>query len=237
MGGINGVQTGAKKAVTVFLCRNPFHGLYEMFDKSKHRGPGVMPAASPGELGDNELIKRVCAADTGAFEALYKRYYPRLFRFAFRVTRQLDPIEEIINDVMYVVWKRADSFHPESRASTWIFGIAYKKCLKSMSERLPGEHLELEDAADLIPGIQDSGLQNLEAEDFISVAFGKLPADQRAVLELTYYHGLHYGEIAQIMDCPENTVKTRMFNARKKIKALFPDFLPESGAGHKGSIL
>ena len=189
-----------------------------------------------GEPSDNQLIVLVCEADTAAFELLYKRYYPRLFRFAFRMTRQLDQIEEIINDVMYVVWKKAASFQLETRASTWIFGIAYKKCLKSIAERMTVEHIELEDAVDLIPGIQDSGLQNLELEDWISVAFSKLPADQRAVLDLAYHQGLHYSEIAQIMDCPENTVKTRMFNARKKIKTLYPDLLPEFNANCKGGI-
>ena len=189
-----------------------------------------------GEPSDNQLIVLVCEADTAAFELLYKRYYPRLFRFAFRMTRQLDQIEEIINDVMYVVWKKAASFQLETRASTWIFGIAYKKCLKSIAERMTVEHIELEDAVDLIPGIQDSGLQNLELEDWISVAFSKLPADQRAVLDLAYHQGLHYSEIAQIMDCPENTVKTRMFNARKKIKTLYPDLLPEFNANCKCGI-
>lgn len=190
-----------------------------------------------GEPSDNDLIRQICESDTEAFEVLYKRYYPKLFRFVFRVTRQLDQIEEIINDTMYVVWRRASSFQPDARASTWIFGIAYKKSLKSMSERPTGEHLELEEAEALIPGVQDSGLQNLELEDWISVAFSKLPADQRAVLELTYHQGLHYQEIAQIMDCPENTVKTRMFNARKKIKALFPEFLPESSSDHRGYLI
>jgi RNA polymerase sigma factor (sigma-70 family) len=205
--------------------------------KSKNLEPRLMSKAATGEPTDNELILRICEADTLAFEALYKRYYPRIFRFVFRVTRHLDQIEEIINDVMYVVWQKASSFQPETRASTWIFGIAYKKSLKSMSERLQGEHLELEDAVDLIPGVQDSGMQNLELEDWISVAFSKLSEDQRAVLELTYHQGLHYSEIAQIMDCPENTVKTRMFHARKKMKELFPDFLPESSPNYKGGRL
>jgi RNA polymerase sigma-70 factor (ECF subfamily) len=69
------------------------------------------------------------------------------------------------------------------------------------------------------------------------VAFGKLPADQRAVLELAYHQGLHYQEIAQIMDCPENTVKTRMFHARKKIKALYPDLLADLNADCLGAAL
>ena len=105
-----------------------------------------MPKVQSGEPSDNDLIMRICESDTVAFEMLYKRYYPRIFRFVFRVIRHLDPIEEIINDVMYVVWQKAATFRPETKASTWIFGIAYNKSLKSMSERVQGDHLELEDA-------------------------------------------------------------------------------------------
>jgi len=197
----------------------------------------LMPKAAPIEASDAELIARICVADIEAFEALYKRYYPKLFRFSLRVTRRLDQIEEIINDVMFVVWNKASSYQPEARASTWIFGIAYKKCLKSIAERAQVEHLELEEAEELIPGVQDSGLKNLEIADWVAVAFGKLPAGQRAVLELAYYHGLHYQEIAAIMDCPENTVKTRMFHARRKIKALFPDLLSEPNTSFAGNVL
>ncbi|MGR8929303.1 MAG: RNA polymerase sigma factor [Gammaproteobacteria bacterium] len=171
-----------------------------------------------------ELIARICQSDIAAFESLYRRYYHRLFRFAYRVTRRIDLIEEIINDTMYVVWKKSTFFQTTARPSTWIFGIAYKQCLKTIAKHEPIEHIELDDAAELIPGIQDKGLQDLEIEDWITAAFRILPADQRTVLELVYHQDLHYSEIARIMDCPENTVKTRMFNARKKIKAMFPDF-------------
>lgn len=196
-----------------------------------------MPEPPSADLSDAALIAQVCAADHAAFEALYKRYYPKLFRFSLRMTRRLDQVEEIINDVMYVVWKRASSFHPEARASTWIFGIAYKKCLKSIAERNQAEHLELTDAEALIPGVRDSGLKHLELEDWVAVAFGKLPPDQRAVLELAYHHGLAYQEIAQIMDCPENTVKTRMFHARKKIKSLYPGLLADLNTESAGNAL
>lgn len=190
--------------------------------------PWKPAAALSEEPSDAQLIARIGAADIAAFECLYKRYYPKLFRFAFRVTRRLDPLEEIINDVMFVVWTKADSYQPAARVSTWIFGIAYKKCLKALAERAPGEHLELTDAEDLIPGVQDSGLNNLELEDWVAVVFSKLPAEQRTVLELAYQQDLGYAEIAKIMDCPENTVKTRMFHARRKLKALFPDLLATS---------
>jgi RNA polymerase sigma factor (sigma-70 family) len=196
-----------------------------------------MPTHAPGGIGDAELIARICEADHDAFEALYRRYYHRLFRFSYRVTRRIDQVEEIINDVMFVVWRKASTFSPEARVSSWIFGIAYRKCLKTLSERPKAEHLSLDDMEETIPAVQDGGLRKLEIEDWVSVAFGKLPADQRAVLELTYHQGLHYHEIAEIMGCPENTVKTRMFHARKKIKSLFPDLIDAPGSQYHGESL
>ena len=205
---------------------------------SKPQGDAQYMATEPTEeISDAELAYRISEMDLAAFELLYKRYYQRLFRFAYRMTRRLDPIEEIINDVMYVVWTRAATFNPEGRFSTWIFGIAYKKCLKVIAERAEAEHVSLDDVEDIIPGVRDSGLRSMELEDWISVAFSRLPPDQRAVLELAYHHGLHYHEIARIMECPENTVKTRMFHARKKIKSLFPDLTEESGFDFQGKSL
>lgn len=190
-----------------------------------------------GDPSDAELITRICGQDHEAFEALYKRYYPKLTRFSSRVTRRFDLIEEIINDVMYVVWQKASTFNHEVRLSTWIFGIAYKKCLKALAEQRQEEHLPLDDMEDAMPGVRDSGLNHMEIEDWIAVAFGHLSADQRAVMELTYHHGLHYNEIAEIMECPENTVKTRMFHARKKIKSFMPDLVDELGSTYQGLSL
>ena len=177
-----------------------------------------MPMAHHGEPDDNELILRICTADTGAFETLYKRYYLRVYRFAFRVTRQLDPIEEIINDVMYVVWKRASSFQPESRASTWIFGIAYRKAQKAM--RRSDEAVE-DPAANKRPTLEagpDQQLEQQQTREVILQALGELSADHRAVVDLAYFHEAGYREIAEIMDCPVDTVKTRMFHARRRLR-------------------
>jgi RNA polymerase sigma factor (sigma-70 family) len=67
----------------------------------------------------------------------------------------------------------------------------------------------------------------VEGEDLLSVALDSLPQEQRAVIELTFGHGLRYQEIAAILDCPENTVKTRMFHARKRLQTLFNELTPE----------
>jgi RNA polymerase sigma-70 factor (ECF subfamily) len=174
------------------------------------------------DLTDAELLQRVGARDHRAFEALYRRFFPRVSRFAQRMLWSREAIEEIVNDVMHVVWRKASKFDERGRVSTWVLGIAYRTCLKHLGDRAPGEHLALDDAEDLIPGVSDSGLDELEHDDWVESLFGQLPLQQRAVLELTYHQDLKYGEIAEILGCPENTVKTRMFHARRKMKALMP---------------
>lgn len=174
-------------------------------------------------LSDEELIARICLADPSAFKALYKQYFPRLFRFIYRVTHSLEGIEEIINDVMFVVWNKAATFNFKVKVSTWIFGIAYNKCLKELASRSKMQSLVLEDIAYVQSGNRIDSLLHLEIDDWLASVFSQLPPEQRAVLELTYREELSYSEIAKIMACPENTVKTRMFHARKKIKSLYPD--------------
>ena len=70
-----------------------------------------------------------------------------------------------------------------------------------------------------VPVDNDSWSERLERENWLETAIATLSAEQRAVVELSYFHGMRYDEISQIMECPENTVKTRMFHARKKLGA------------------
>jgi RNA polymerase sigma-70 factor (ECF subfamily) len=174
------------------------------------------------DASDAILLRSVAEGNHQAFETFYGRYFPRVFHFAQRMLSSRESIEEVVNDVMHVVWRKASTFNGEGQVSTWIFGIAYRTCLTTLRNRSPGEHLTLDDAEDLIPGVSDSGLDALELDDWVACLFDQLPVEQRAVLELTYHQDLKYSEIAAILGCPENTVKTRMFHARKKIKALMP---------------
>lgn len=174
--------------------------------------------AGDAERAEAELIRRVCLHDRTAFEQLYRLYYRRLTRFLDRVTRRADLIEEILNDVMLAVWHRAGTFSHESRVSTWIFAIAYRQALK----RLQRAELrtELLDAGDgpTDPDSPESLLIDRQAAQRLRAALERLPLEQRTVVELTYFHGYGYPEIAKIMDCPTDTVKTRMFHARRKLR-------------------
>ena len=174
---------------------------------------------------DADLIVRLCKQDEQALELLYRHYYSRLFRFVARVTRREELIDEIINDVMYVVWEKADSYNQQCKPSTWIFGIAYNKARQSLrnANNNDEESLDEMDGDNLFFEDTDCGLKQMEMTNWLDSALDTLSPDQRAVIELTYFQGLHYSEIAVLMDCPENTVKTRMHHARKKLAVILKD--------------
>jgi RNA polymerase sigma-70 factor (ECF subfamily) len=171
---------------------------------------------------DVELVARICNSDQKALELLYSRYYSRLSRFIARVITREDLIDEVINDVMYVVWEKAKSYNHQCKPSTWIFGIAYNRARQALRDANRNNEESLENLIDNGISFEDdrSILKQLEMSDWLLPALGKLTPDQRAVIELTYFQGLAYSEIAEVMACPENTVKTRMHHARKKLATL-----------------
>ena len=177
------------------------------------------PAGGVADVDEDQLFVRVKAGDMAAFAAFYKLYYPRLFRFIQRiVSHQPDTVEEVIQETLLVVWQKPESFNHSCKLSTWVFGIAYHKALQAVASHARHDHADV----DLLPELADSTAnpaQQSETEDWLRCALAILPQEQRLVLELTFYHGLPYQDIAIILNCPENTVKTRMFHARKKLQA------------------
>ena len=184
--------------------------------------------------GEAELLRRIAAKDRRAFEALYHAYYRRLFAYLFKTIRRPELAEEVLDDVMLAVWMGAGGFDGRSRPSTWIFGIAYHKALKALDRqsrqdrRAPsGGAAEEEEAHGRgEPEPPEEGPEGLlarrEMTDVLERALRRLPLEQRTVVELTYYHGFSYQEIAEVMSCPVNTVKTRMFHARRRLRELLP---------------
>ena len=179
-------------------------------------------------------MSRVAARDGTAFETLYRGYYPRLRRFIERVTRRPQIVDEVVNDTMLVVWRKASSYNLRSGVSTWIFGIALRRALKA----LEGFDVPVEFDPDKFPAQSAAGpegmLEQQEMRVGISRALGALSCDHRAVVELSYFEGRSCAEIAEIMRCPVSTVKTRMFHARRRLRILLADssyrFAPDDRA-------
>jgi RNA polymerase sigma-70 factor (ECF subfamily) len=173
---------------------------------------------------DLALLARVANGDREALRDLYGTYYHPLLRFIHRITGRLDLAQEGVNDVMLVVWRSSASFGRRSTVSTWIMGIAYRKALKLLaaSRRWTGRLADdpIEDLVERSPLVAEHSDDDLR--DLLDGALRHLSAEHRAVVELTYFYGCSYEEIAVIAACPVNTVKTRMFHARAKLKTLLP---------------
>jgi RNA polymerase sigma-70 factor (ECF subfamily) len=184
---------------------------------------------------DGSLLTRVANGDVEAFEDLYARYARRLFGFALRITRRPELVEEVVNDTLLAVWRSAGSFDGRSKPSTWIFGIAYRKSLRALQRRRPAEIAvpEPRGAVDERAGPEQQ-LQQREMLALVDRALASLPPEQRAVVELTFFSELSYAEVAAVVDCPVNTVKTRMFHARRKLREALPRLAAPYGAGGVG---
>ncbi|WP_229259067.1 RNA polymerase sigma factor [Duganella flavida] len=169
------------------------------------------------ELDEGALLRRIRGGDRLAFQQLYRAYFSRLARFLDRMTRNVPLVEEIINDTMMVVWQKADTFDGSCKLSTWIFAIAYRqglKALRGLDVPLEPQEDQAGDAAQE----PEHAMAARQLQQGVSRALDQLPLEQRMVVSLTYYHGMAYQEIAETMECPVNTVKTRMFHARIKLK-------------------
>lgn len=179
-----------------------------------------MPKLSQSTIDEHALLAGIINGDVGAFEAFYRLYHPRLTRFIERTTRQSDYVDEVIQETLLLVWQQPERYNRTSKISTWVFGIAYHKALKLMSKnsrRIDDEDVTL--LSETLSASQVNQAEQTETQNWIDCAMQQLSAEQRAVIELTFHHGLSYQDIAGILDCPENTVKTRMFHARKKLQA------------------
>ncbi len=170
--------------------------------------------AAPGTDPETALVTRIAAGDQRAFAEFYGAYRRRLARFLGRFLAAPEVIDELINDVMFVVWQDAARFELRSRVSTWVFGIAWHKALKALERQKRGRVLQ-----DLPTEFESPHHEGnaMEQRDWLRRGLERLSPEQRLVVELTFFIGYSYNEIAEIADCPVNTVKTRMFHARHKL--------------------
>jgi RNA polymerase sigma-70 factor (ECF subfamily) len=189
--------------------------------RSQPSGPAIR--AERSDIEDEQLVKRCAAGEMRAFDSLYRTYHPRLTRFLDRMLlRQPALIEEVLNDTMWVVWRRADSYNGQSKVSTWIFGIAYRKALKALQQLdnpLVDEDGDERVGPDAGP---EHSLGRVELHAALATALAGLSSEHRAVITLTYFHGMDCSEVAAIAACPVGTVKSRMFHARKRLQSLLP---------------
>lgn len=167
---------------------------------------------------DADLLTRIGNGDEQAFEALYRRYRARLTRFLSNLLRRPHLVEEVLDDTMIAVWQNQASFRGASKPSTWIFAIAYRKAMKAL--RRLDEPLAVEPpdnrVSDEAP--PDDRIWRQQRRQLLREAMEQLSPDHRAVVDMTYFHEMSCREVAEVMNCPVDTVKTRMFHARRHLR-------------------
>lgn len=179
---------------------------------------------------DHALLQRIVSRDRLAFEMLYAQYAPRLSSFLRRLLEHEELIEEVRNDVMLAIWQHAGRFRQASRLSTWIFGIARYKALyaKQRSASRNFASVDAEAVAEEAIDWEHPETITLRQEHLrtLASAVDGLPQKQRLIMTLVVGQGLSYQEIATSTGCSVNTVKTRMFYARRRLAAWRHPSLP-----------
>ena len=167
--------------------------------------------AASGPLYDQLLVTLVAEGDRVAVERLYRRWHPRLVRTARRYAGDAGLAEQLAQDCWLAVWRGINGLRDPSSFAPWIFGILRRQGAGQIArqQRERGKAIEAEPA---LPASQEDSVA-------LRDAFAMLPADQRLAAHLHFVEGLTLGEIAAVQGIPIGTAKTRLFHARRKLKA------------------
>ena len=177
------------------------------------------------ELEDQDLIHRSALGEKDALEELYTRYSTSVYSLARFMLRNEALAEEATQDIFLNIWLKAASFNPDrGKARSWLMSVAHHKVvdiIRSRRRSITMAHPTDYETLDLLPSSQrptdEEAVLNLERER-IKRALTTLPEAQREVIVLAYYHGLSQSEIAQKLEQPIGTVKTRVRLAMQKLR-------------------
>jgi RNA polymerase sigma-70 factor (ECF subfamily) len=153
--------------------------------------------------------------------ALFLRHQVRVYRFALRLLRDRELAEDLVSEVFLQVWRHAASFAARARVSTWLIAIARLRALSRLRSR--SEAALDETTAAAIPDPSDdpeATIRNKQRAEILRDCLARLSPKHREIVDLVYYQGMTISEVALIVGIPENTVKTRMFHARRHLADL-----------------
>lgn len=184
-------------------------------------------------IPDERLVSASQRGDTKAFEVLILRYQRQIFNLIYQMTHDVEVVEDIGQDVFIAAFKAIKDFKAKSSFFTWLYRIAINHCknYRTSSSRAQDaeKRYQKEQRAGEILEPQDRDPQRmLLAKEFLEKmedALACLPVEQRVVLALCEFQGLSYQEIAEILECPIGTVRSRLSRARSALQDILGDYL------------
>ena len=199
--------------------------------KPHERPSSVDGPASPAALADLDLIRRVAAGDAAALAALYDRHAAVVFAFARRILRDREAAEDLLQEVFFRTWQRADAYRPErGEFVTWLLSMTHNLAIDAVRKRrrrpqkADGEtpELVLAGVADDGPAVEEEAWSNALRGTLVE-ALGLLPPAQRDAIALAYFGGFTQREIAAALGAPLGTIKTRLRLGLDKLQAELED--------------
>ena len=173
------------------------------------------------DTSDEALVAQIAQRDKRALQTLYSRHHVRIYRFALRFLNDEAAAEDTVSEVFIDVWRQAERFEGRSQVTTWLLAIARNKAL-SLLRRRSSEELD-DEVAEFIEDPSDNpeaAMLKSQRASVLQDCLTQLSPAHREIVDLVYYHEKSVEEVAQIISVPANTVKTRMFYARKRIGEL-----------------
>jgi RNA polymerase sigma-70 factor (ECF subfamily) len=178
-------------------------------------------------LDDEALMARVAVGDAEALDHLYQRYSRVVYGLSLRILGAAEPAEDAVQETFWRVWNRGATFQLTGGAfAPWLFGIARNHCIDELRRRRSRPTTRGGDDSEVLlaipsnqPAVDDLTWEG-ERRRLISTALADLPSDQREVIEMAYFRGLSQREIAEQLDNPLGTVKTRVRLGLQKLKSL-----------------
>jgi RNA polymerase sigma-70 factor, ECF subfamily len=167
---------------------------------------------------DLELISRIANGDQSAMTSFYQDHESQVYGFAVKKLNDPHAAADIVVETMMAVWTSAASFRGSAKVTTWLFGIAHRKSIDALRKR--GRHQTEELDFDVVDDSGDfaDALEAAENGEHIRQCMQGLSDAQKEIMHLAFFEDMSYPEIANIVDCPDGTVKTRVFHAKKKLK-------------------
>ncbi|WP_027966582.1 RNA polymerase sigma factor RpoE [Halomonas halocynthiae] len=176
---------------------------------------------------DQQLVERARNGDTRAFDLLVKKYQHKIIGLIGRYVHDHSEVQDVAQEAFIKAYRALGSFRAESAFYTWMYRIAIntaKNYLVSRSRRPPGTDLDMSDAEVLDHSGRLADIETPEAaiardqlESAVFEAIEALPDDLRTAITLREMDGLSYEDIANIMECPVGTVRSRIFRAREAV--------------------
>lgn len=168
---------------------------------------------------EKRLLERIAAGSREAMADFYRQFESKVYAFALRKLNDPHACADIVNEVMMAVWQGAGGFQANAKVSTWVLGITHNKVIDRIRKNVRNQSEQLDEtmadtdtiaAADLVARAQDA--------ERLNECMERLSEAHREVVHLAFFEDLTYGEIANIVGCPEGTVKTRMLHAKQNLQ-------------------